>query len=84
MGIRESISEFGEFMVEVFPVVMLMLMTIGALVLLATVSAWYGSCRSSEVYNKLNNTSYTCSDFFWAGAQINKSSQTIRIDQGNK
>lgn len=40
---------------------------------------WYSSCKEAEVYNKINGTSFTCSDFFWAAGQINTQSQTIKL-----
>lgn len=27
---------------------------------------YYSTCKRAEVLNQLNNTSYTCSQFFWA------------------
>ena len=40
---------------------------------------WKSACVSADIYNRQNNTSWTCDDFFWAGTQINSSSQTIKI-----
>jgi len=31
---------------------------------------YYSSCREAEVFNKQNNTEWTCMDFFWAKDQI--------------
>jgi len=41
----------------------------------------YGSCREAQIYNKLNGTTFTCSDFFWAGDQINNGTLTIKQRQ---
>ena len=41
---------------------------------------YYSSCREAKIYNQQNETNYTCSDFFWASSQINKQTQTIKID----
>ena len=40
---------------------------------------WFQSCRQADVYNRINNTSWSCSDFFWAGKQINSQNQTIKL-----
>lgn len=40
---------------------------------------WKTSCVSAKLYNNQNDTSYTCSDFFWASEQINSQTQTIKI-----
>ena len=29
------------------------------------------SCKKVEVYNRINNTTYSCSDYLWASDQIN-------------
>lgn len=42
---------------------------------------YYGSCREARVYNQINGTNYTCSDFFWASEQINQQTQTIKIEK---
>ncbi len=40
---------------------------------------YYSSCKQAEVYNKINSTTYTCSDFFWASDQINSKTQTVKL-----
>jgi len=45
------------------------------------VPLYYSSCAQSRIYNQKNNTNYTCSDFFWAGEQINSQTQTIRLEK---
>lgn len=49
------------------------------LLLFLTVGAWVSSCKSAQIYNRINNTSFSCSDFFWASAQINSQTQTIKL-----
>ena len=41
--------------------------------------SYYGSCQEAKVFNELNGTRYTCSEFFWAGNQINTQVKTIRL-----
>ena len=42
----------------------------------------YKSCdRQAEIYNKINRTNYTTSDFFWASEQINQQTQTIKLSR---
>ncbi len=41
--------------------------------------ARHQSCRQAEIYNRINGTSWTCGDFFWAGDQINSRSSTIQL-----
>jgi len=41
---------------------------------------YYSSCKQAEIYNTKNATEYSCSDFFWAGSQINSETQTINLD----
>jgi hypothetical protein len=59
---------------------------IGALVPLIPVLAfvvlifWYVAGREAAVFNAQYNTHWTTGDFFWASDQINKSSQTFRIE----
>lgn len=40
---------------------------------------YYGACQEARVYNAEHNTNWTCSDFFWAGEQINDKTQTVRM-----
>lgn len=40
---------------------------------------YFSSYKESQVYNKINGTNYSASDFFWAGDQINNQTQTIKI-----
>lgn len=57
---------------------LLIIVTIGGLLSLPFV-IYKSSCVSAKLYNSQNNTSYTCSDFFWASEQINSQTQTIKI-----
>ena len=40
---------------------------------------WISSCKQAQMYNRLNGANFTCSDFFWAGEQINQQTQTIKL-----
>lgn len=43
--------------------------------------AYYSSCQEAKIFNELNQTEYTCQDFFWAKDQINTQVQTIRLEK---
>lgn len=59
------------------------LWVVGTIAIIAVLCAmgfgldYYVSCHKAEIFNRLHQTAWTCSDFFWAGDQIN--SQTITI-----
>lgn len=38
------------------------------------------SYKQAEIYNEINGTDFTWSDFLFAGNQINQQTQTINID----
>lgn len=57
--------------------VLLFLLAIGGVV--AAIN-YKQACVASEIYNKTHQTTYSCSDFFWAGNQINQSTQTINLN----
>lgn len=40
---------------------------------------YYSSCQEAKIFNELNQTEYTCQDFFWAKDQINSSTQIIKL-----
>ena len=40
---------------------------------------YYSSCQKAIIFNELNQTEYTCQDFFWAGDQINSNTQIIKL-----
>lgn len=42
---------------------------------------YYSSCQEAKIFNELNQTEYTCSEFFWAKDQINTQVQTIRLEK---
>ena len=65
---------------EMFVIVVPIFVVIVFAVILVFVPNYYSSCREARVYNMQNNTTYTCSDFFWAGEQINSQTQTIRLN----
>lgn len=41
-------------------------------------ASYYAACRQAEMFNQINGTEWTCSDFFWAGEQINSQTITVR------
>ena len=47
--------------------------------ILSITADYFSSCKKASVYNVINKTNYSCSDFFWAGDQINSQTQTIKI-----
>lgn len=64
------------FMTVVLPVVGLGLF----FVILASIPIYFISCKQAKVYNIQNGTNWSCSDFFWAGEQINSKTQTIKLN----
>ncbi len=42
-------------------------------------AVYYSACKQAEVYNKSHYPNYSCSDFFWAGKQINSQTQTVNL-----
>jgi len=42
---------------------------------------YISSCKQAEIFNRKNGTEYPCSDFFWAGEQINSGSYEINLNQ---
>lgn len=67
---------FIDIMVKVL--VFAMVGLFASIILMPFVS-YYSSCKQAKVYNKINNTEFTCSDFFWASQQINSQTQTINL-----
>ena len=47
---------------------------VACVLILGFILAWGASCKQASIFNRLNRTSYTCSDMFWVGQniQINK------------
>ncbi len=73
-------DDFMDFVKDiVLPVFMVVFAVMIFVVVVASIPAYYASCRESVVFNKLNNTDFTCSDFFWASNQINSNTQTIKL-----
>lgn len=69
---RDFIEDMGIatlFLIVIIAVVLGLIFGIG----------WISSCKQKGIYNKINNTQFTCSDFFWAGEQINSNTQTIKL-----
>lgn len=72
-------NDFLDFVGIIF-VVMVATVIVGAVIATPFVgAAYYSSCREARIYNAQHNTDWTCSDFFWAGEQINDKTQTVRI-----
>jgi len=66
----------------------IMLMVIGFMLLIATIVVipvgileYISSCKQADIYNEKYQANYTCSDFFWAGDQINTQTQIIQLEQ---
>lgn len=49
------------------------------IVILPPLFAYYSSCGEVRIFNKLNQTEYTCLDFVWAREQIKNNTQTIKL-----
>jgi hypothetical protein len=45
-----------------------------------SISIYYSSCRSADIYDSLSGNAYTCGDFFWAASQINAQTQAINLN----
>lgn len=74
---KSDIKEFGEM-------ALLYIVLVIILLALIAIPSFFISCKQAEIYNKRNNTNYTCSDFFWAEDQINKQTQQIEINSLDK
>jgi uncharacterized membrane protein len=53
------------------------ILIVAALCALGVSIDYYASCWKADIFNKMNNTSWSCWDFYWAGSQINN--QTITV-----
>jgi hypothetical protein len=73
-SIKEFFTEFW------FPLFGYMFLFISIVCVPIIITGYFSSCQEARIYNQLNGTNYTCSDFFWAGDQINSQSQTIKLD----
>lgn len=60
-------------------IILLFLILFGVIAGVGAAIGYKSSCESARIYNNLHSTSYTCSDFFWAADQINKSTSTIHL-----
>jgi hypothetical protein len=60
-------------------IILVIIIVISLLIALFVVPSYFSAKRSALIYNKLNNTHYTTSDFFWAGDQINTRSTTTTL-----
>lgn len=50
-----------------------------SVIVLITFILIFSNHRKAEIYNQINETNYTMSDFFWAEDQINSQTQTINL-----
>lgn len=57
----------------------MVLIPISVVILGALIGSFFSSCYSAKVYNKINNTTWTCTDFFFAANQINSNTQTLKL-----
>lgn len=56
------------------------LLVVFVIVAIPVLSIGYvSSCKQATIYNTQNGTEWTCGDFFWAGEQINSSTNTIKL-----
>jgi hypothetical protein len=60
-------------------IILVITIILSLLIALFVVPSYFSAKRSALIYNKLNNTHYTTSDFFWAGDQINTRSTTTTL-----
>lgn len=67
---------FIDFIKEVFLPVFII--TVVAIVIVVA-PIYYSSCKEAKIFNNQNGTTWTCSDFFWAGKQINSQTQSINL-----
>ena len=67
----------GEVLIAGALVVVTLVMCLSPLVALD----FYSACRSADIYNGANGTSWSCGDFFFAGSQINSQTQTINLNK---
>jgi len=74
-GTMEKIKNFINYHIEGF-IGIILIIVVSLIIIIPSI---YASKKNAEVYNKLNGTNYTTSDFFWAKSQINQQSQTINI-----
>lgn len=46
-----------------------------------TLLFYYSACQQAAMYDRLHGATFSCSDFFWAGDQINSRTQTIELNK---
>lgn len=66
---------------DIFLIVFGILLFFTCIFLLVSLLTYYESCQKAKVFNRLNNTDFTCWDFFWAEDQINQQTQTIKLQK---
>lgn len=65
-------SFFKEFILTVSIVLII-------IIIIISIPEYFSSCVEANIYNQINNSHYTCGDFFWAEDQINQQTQTIKL-----
>ena len=69
-----------EELIEAFIITPILILVVVVAVLTPLLAIdYYSSCQEAIIFNELNQTEYTCKDFFWAREQINSSTQTIKL-----
>lgn len=63
----------------IFPILALFVAIFIIIAAPSVLFGYYRACKEAGVFNKINSTEYTCSDFFWASKQINNNTQTIKL-----
>jgi len=72
--------DFLDFLREAVAPIFIVLMLLFTLLMIPVIAgSYYSSCKQANVFNGINNTTYSCSDFFWASNQINTNTQTIKL-----
>jgi len=72
--------EFLEFIIEiVLPILLMFIIMAGLVFGFICCVGYFQSSKEAEIYNRLNGTNFSASDFFWASSQINSQTQTINI-----
>jgi len=73
-------SDLKDLLICVIGLPLIVILLIGVIFLGVSPFLYYESCQEAKIFNQINGTDYTCWDFFWSSNQINKQTQTIKID----
>jgi len=74
-------EEIKDFWSDMLPILVILIIMVSVILLPFFALSYISSCKQVNVYNTKNQTSYSCSDFFWAGSQINSQTQTINLNK---